>query len=275
MNVQQLDSSVPVALISSLHRHRTLIWSLIRREVLGRYRGSMMGLMWSFFNPVLMLAVYTFVFSMIFKSRWPGGSGSKTEFAMVLFAGLMFFNLFSECVSRAPGLILGNVNYVKKVVFPLELLPVVVFGSAAFHFLISLLVWLIFYGIFFGVPPLTIFWLPLVVVPLSFFTLGVSWLLASLGVYVRDVSQMVGVFITVLMFLTPIFYPESYLPEKYHFLMNINPLTFVVVQAREVMIFGHSLNFKLWFLQFAVSIFVAWFGFFSFQKLRNGFADVL
>jgi lipopolysaccharide transport system permease protein len=248
---------------------------LIKREVVGRYRGSVMGLMWSFFNPVLMLAVYTFVFSVVFKARWMGGSDSKTEFALVLFAGLMVFNLFAECVNRAPSLILGNVNYVKKVIFPLELLPVIAFGSAAFHFLVSLLVWLIFFSIFFGTPASTIFWLPLVLIPLVLSTLGLSWLLASLGVYLRDVAQMIGVLTTILMFLSPIFYPVGALPAEYHVFMNINPLTFVVEQARDVMIFGRPMNGLSWLVQLVFSSLFAWLGFAWFQKTRKGFADVL
>jgi lipopolysaccharide transport system permease protein len=139
----------PIEMMVTIWRARGLVWSMIRREVVGRYRGSVMGLLWSFFNPVLMLAVYTFVFSVVFKARWVGGSDSKTEFALVLFAGLMVFNLFSECVNRAPSLIISNVNFVKKVIFPLEILPIVAFGSAAFHFFVSTVVWFVFYLIFF------------------------------------------------------------------------------------------------------------------------------
>jgi len=234
-----------------------------------------MGLLWSFFNPVLMLAVYTFVFSIVFKARWAGGSDSKTEFALVLFAGLMVFNLFSECVNRAPGLILGNVNYVKKVVFPLEILPVVALGSAGFHLLISLFVWLIFYLIFFGVPQATILFLPVILLPLVLMTLGLSWLLASLGVYLRDVSQIIGVITTVLMFLSPIFYPIVALPEEYRPFMQISPLTLVVEQARDVMIWGKSLEWSAWTVYFLLSSMIAWLGFAWFQKTRKGFADVL
>ncbi len=120
--MQQFYAS-PKEMIASLWRHRELIRASVKREILGRYRGSAMGLLWSFFNPVFMLTVYTFVFSEVFKARWSAGSESKTEFALVLFAGLIVFNLFSECINRAPSLILSNPNYVKKVVFPLEILP--------------------------------------------------------------------------------------------------------------------------------------------------------
>ena len=234
-----------------------------------------MGLLWSFFNPVLMLAVYTFVFSIVFKARWAGGSDSKTEFALVLFAGLMVFNLFSECVNRAPGLVLGNVNYVKKVVFPLEILPVVALGSAGFHLLISLFVWLIFYLIFFGVPQATIVLLPVILLPLVLMTLGLSWLLASLGVYLRDVSQIIGVVTTVLMFLSPIFYPIVALPEEYRPFMQISPLTLVVEQTRDVMIWGKNLDWSAWAFYLLISSMIAWLGFAWFQKTRKGFADVL
>jgi lipopolysaccharide transport system permease protein len=264
-----------VALGRSLWRNRELIVQMTKREVLGRYRGSVMGLFWSFFNPVLMLAVYTFVFSMVFKARWGGGSGSKTEFALVLFAGLIVFNLFSECVNRAPGLILGNVNYVKKVLFPLEILAVVVLGSAVFHLLISLLVWLIFYLVFFGMPPATLLLLPMELLPLILLTLGISWLLNSLGVYLRDVSQIVGVMTTVLMFMSPIFYPLDALPEKYRPFLYVSPLTHIVEKSRDLMIWGKGLDWKVWVFSLVFSVMIAWLGFAWFQKTRKGFADVI
>lgn len=275
MNPHAAHSSSPMKLSSSIIGNRSLIFSLAKREVVGRYRGSVMGILWSFFNPVLMLAVYTFVFSVVFKARWTGGSESKTEFALVLFAGLLVFNLFAECINRAPGLILSNVNYVKKVVFPLEILPIVVLSSAVFHFLISFIVWIIFYLIFFGTPPVTILLLPLILVPLTLMILGLSWLLASLGVYLRDVGQMIGMVVTVLMFLSPIFYPISALPEKYRLLMQLSPLTFSIEQARNAMIWGDGINWEYWLIWISVSLLLAWTGFAWFQKTRKGFADVL
>ena len=261
MNPHANRSIAPSALMRTLLANRELMSSSIRREIIGRYRGSVMGLMWSFFNPVLMLSVYTFVFSVVFKARWQGGSDSKTEFALIVFAGLMMFNLFAESMNRAPSLIVGNINYVKKVIFPLELLPVISFCSTVFHSLVSLLVWLIFFCIFFGLPPLTIVSLPLVVIPLALYALGLSWLLASLGVYIRDVAQFISILMTALMFLSPVFYPIASLPEQYHLFMNINPLTFVIEQARDVMIFGRSINWMPWLSQLLLSFLVAWLGF--------------
>ncbi|BDT66798.1 teichoic acid translocation permease protein TagG [Comamonadaceae bacterium OS-1] len=234
-----------------------------------------MGLLWSLFNPILMLAVYTFVFSVIFKSRWVGGSESKTEFALVLFAGLMVFNLFSECINRAPTLILSNSNYVKKVVFPLEILPIVSLGSAIFNLVINLIVWIVFYTFFFGIPSSTILTLPIVLLPLFIMTLGLSWLFASLGVYLRDVTQIIGIATTILMFLSPIFYPISSLPKEYQELMQLNPLTSLIEQSRDTMIWGKNLDLIIWLKQIIYSTAIAAFGLFWFQKTRPGFSDVL
>ena len=229
-------SASPIEMFANLWRHRDLIKASAKREVLGRYRGSFLGVLWSFFNPLFMLAVYTFVFSVVFQARWGGGSGSKTEFALVLFAGLLVFNLFAECINRAPGLILSNTNYVKKVVFPLEILPFVALLSALFHTLISLGVWLIAYTLFFGIPHLTVFYLPLVLLPFCLFLMGLSWALASLGVFLRDVSQFIGLLTTALMFLSPIFYPAKSIVSIVYslglrrYLIIFDPLTFVLYQ---------------------------------------------
>jgi lipopolysaccharide transport system permease protein len=268
-------SASPIEMFASLWRNRELIKALAKREVLGRYRGSVMGILWSFFNPMLMLAVYTFVFSVVFQARWGGGTGSKTEFAVVLFAGLLMFNLFAECINRSPSLIISNVNYVKKVVFPLEILAFVSLGAAAFHMLVSFAVWLIFYLVFFGVPHPTVLLFPLVLLPLVLFTLGLSWMLASIGVYLRDVGQVVGVFTTALLFLSPIFYPVTALPPKYQTLLHLNPLTPVIEQTRQVLVWGNLPDFGIWAASMSVSVAVALLGFAWFQKIRKGFADVL
>ncbi len=275
MNSRESLFLYPIVLLKSLIINYRLIVGLVGRDISGRYRGSIFGLLWSFFYPILMLVVYTFVFSVVFKAKWSSDSSSKTEFALILFAGLILFNLFSECIGRAPNLIVGNVNYVKKVIFPIEILPVVAMGAALFHLLISLLVWLIAYFVFFGIPYFTILQLPLVVLPLMLTVLGLSWLLASLGVYLRDVAQIVGVIVTVLMFMSPLFYPVTALPENFQQWMMLNPLTFVVEQARDVMFWGKSIEWVAWSKQTAIAVVVAWLGFAWFQKTRKGFADVL
>lgn len=275
MSSSQKYSSSPVSLFKSLIRYRALIGDLVKREVVGRYRGSAFGLFWSFFNPIFMLLVYTFVFSVVFKARWPGGTESKTEFALVLFAGLMIFNFFAECINRSPALILSNVNYVKKVVFPLEILPCVALGSAFFHLLISLAVWIVFYLIFYGVPHATILLFPIVVLPLIILVLGVSWFLSALGVFLRDVSQFIGIVTTVLMFMSPIFYSATSLPERYRDFLHLSPLTVVVEQARNVLFWGVGIEWRVWFLYTTAACLIAILGYAWFQRTRKGFADVL
>jgi len=224
---------------------------------------------------VFMLAVYTFVFSVVFKARWNTGSESKTEFALVLFAGLMVFNLFADCFNRAPTLIISNTNYVKRVIFPLEILPWVVMGSALFHAFISLIVWIFFYGIFFGAPPLTALMLPLVILPVILLTMGFSWLLASLGVFLRDTAQFCGIVTSVIMFLSPIFYPLSAIPDKYQTFLFLNPLTLAIAQIRNVLIWGKAPDVLEFSIYLGGSSLLSWVGFAWFQKTRKGFADVL
>lgn len=259
----------------SLWRNRQLIVQMTKREVIGRYRGSIMGLAWSFFNPLLLLAVYTFVFSVVFKARWGTGTSSKTEFALLLFAGMIVHGLFSECVNRAPALILANVNFVKKVVFPLEILPVVALGSALFHAAISLAVLLAFSFVLHLSLSWTIMLLPFVLLPLLLLTLGAAWFLSATGVYVRDIAQITGLFTTVLMFLSPVFYPASALPSKYQTLLHLNPLTTLIEGTRSVLIFGDLPSWTLLGGVYVASSLIAYFGFAWFQKIRGGFADVV
>jgi lipopolysaccharide transport system permease protein len=265
----------PYEIVRSLWRNRELIHALTKREVLGRYRGSIMGLTWSFFNPLLMLAVYTFVFSTVFQSRWAGGSDSKTEFALLLFAGLTVFGIFAECVTRAPTLILTSSNYVKKFVFPLEILPVVGLGAALFHALISLLIWVSFYAVAFGWPQPGLLLLPLVLFPFVFFVLGLCWFLAALGVYLRDINHVVGVCVTALMFLSAIFYPLTALPESFRVPLSLSPIAIAVDQSRRLMFWGELPDWSAWSAYLAVSLLVGFLGFAWFQKTRRGFADVI
>jgi lipopolysaccharide transport system permease protein len=269
-------SASPREMVASFWRNRQLIYNLAQREVVGRYKGSMLGIFWSLATPIFMLAVYTFVFSVVFKSRWGNSSSdSKTEFALVLFAGLLVFNLFAECINRAPGLVLANVNYVKKVVFPLEVLPWVAMGSAMFHFVVSFGVWLVAYVLLIGMPHWTLVLSPLIMAPFVLFVMGLSWALASLGVFLRDVGQIIGMAVQVLMFMTPIFYPASALPERFQVVMFFNPMTPPIEMMRDVMYWGQLPSLQLWLVGTVASASVAVLGFAWFQKTRKGFADVL
>ncbi len=265
-----------VALGKSLWRNRQLIVQMTRREVVGRYRGSTMGLAWSFLNPVFMLAVYTFVFSVVFKARWGlGGEESKTQFAVVLFVGLIVHGLFAEVLNRAPGLVLSNINYVKKVVFPLEILPVASMGAALFHSMVSMGVLLLAFTIFNGYIHWTVVFAPVVLLPLVIVTLGLAWIFASLGVYLRDVGQTIGLITTVMMFLAPVFYPITALPQEFRPWLMANPLTFIIEQAREVLIWGRLPDWLGLGIYTLMALVVAWAGYVWFQKTRKGFADVI
>lgn len=233
-----------------------------------------MGMAWSFFNPILMLTVYTFVFSEIFKARWGDGEESKIQFALFLFSGMIVFSLFSEVLNRAPGLIVSNPNFVKKVVFPLEILPVSAALAAIFHAVISLGVLLI------ALLPdghlnWTIVFVPMVFSPLVLLIIGVAWVLASVGVFLRDAAQTVGLLTTVLLFLSPVFYPMSAVPKMFRPLMNVNPLTFIIEQTRNVLILGRAPDWIGLGVYSLIAAVVFWGGYFWFQKTRKGFADVL
>lgn len=272
-------ASPPVSFNSlsrSLWHNRQLILQMTRREVVGRYKGSIMGLLWSFMNPVFMLMVYTFFFSVVFKARWGmDANESKTQFAIVLFVGMIVHGLFAEVLNRSPLLILSNVNYVKKVIFPLEILPVISMGAALFHCLVSLTVLLIAFVIFNSYLHWTIIFTPLILLPLVILTLGFAWILASIGVFLRDVGQTIGIITTVMMFLSPVFFPVTSMPEAYRPLIMANPLTFIIEQSREVLIWGHPPNWTGLGMYTLAATAVAWAGYAWFQKTRKGFADVL
>ncbi len=265
-----------VAMFASIWRNRSLVWQLTQREVTGRYKGSWLGLAWSFVNPILMLVIYTFFFSVVFKARWDmPGYESKSGFALMLFVGLILYTVFAECVNRAPGLILGNVNYVKRVVFPLEILPCVAMGSALFHACVSVLVLLLAQLVMTHQVWWTVIFLPLIMLPLVLGVLGLTWILASMGVFMRDVSQVTVFTVTVMQFLSPIFYPMTAMPERFRPWLMLNPLTFIIEQARSVVLVGELPDFSKLATVTATAAIFAWTGFWWFQKTRKGFADVL
>ncbi len=271
----QLFSVSPKAMVTSLIVNRSLILQMSKREIIGRYQGSVMGLLWSFFNPLLMLAVYAFVFSVIFKARW-GVHVTNLDFAAILFSGLIIYTLFSECVGRAPSLILENVNYVKKVVFPLDILPWVSMVVSLFHAAVSFIVLLAFLLI---INSASVHWmiilLPLILMPLVMLTLGFTWLLAALGVYLRDIKQGVAIVVMAMLFMSPIFYPASAFPESYMVFFYMNPLTFIIEQARSVLLWGNLPDWQGLCIYYLIATAVMWLGFAWFQKTRRGFADVL
>jgi lipopolysaccharide transport system permease protein len=260
----------------ALWRHRRLIGQFVRREVQSRYRGSLLGLFWSFLTPLLLLAIYTFVFGVVFQARWPEhGGGSLAEFAVVAFSGLILLNLFAECVSRAPGLVVGSATFVKRVVFPLEILPVVSLGSALVTAGASLAVLLGVRLAMEAALPWTVVLVPVVVVPLVLLTLGVAWLLASLGVFMRDIHYVVVLLLQALVFVTPIFYPLEAVPESLRGLLALNPLYPVVDDFRRVVLWGRLPDWPRWMLSTGFGVLAAWLGHRFFLKTRRAFADII
>ena len=272
MKVPQLIPSF----LRNLIQHRTLVWRLTQREVVGRYRGSVLGWSWSLINPLLMLGVYTFVFSTVFKARWPDlQQAGSLGFAINIFAGLIVFGFFSECVSRAPTLILSQPSYVTKVVFPLEVLSGAAVGTAAFHACTSLLVLGGFSLIATGGIKFTALWLPLVWLPLTLGCLALCWLLSALGVYIRDLPQLVGVGLNILMFLSAVFYPISALPTRWQPVLMANPLVLVIEQTRQVLVRGDQPSMSYLLLGTAGTLVSCELCLRVFQKARKGFADVI
>ncbi|SOD98775.1 ABC transporter permease [Caenispirillum bisanense] len=257
-------------------RHE-LAMALVTRDVLGRYRGSAMGLTWTFVVPLLMLAIYTFVFGNIFKARWGGhgGDGSTLDFALLLFVGLILHSLLSEVLTRAPTIIVAHTNFVKRVVFPLDLLPAMTVFTALFHFFISFGVFLVFFAVVKETIHPTVLWLPVIVAPFALLLTGCAWFLAGAAVYYRDVGQIMGLAATVLLFLSPVFYPASMVPANLLPLFNLNPLTFIIEQARAVSFTGTAPDFIGLAIYTGVATVAALLGRASFQAMRKGFADVL
>lgn len=263
-------------MVHRLLQHRSLVWQFVKRDVQARYRGSSLGMTWSFITPLLMLAVYTFVFREVFKARWSGtsGEGGGLEFALYMYAGLVVFNFFSEMVTRAPRLIVDQPNLVKKVVFPLDLLAWVALLAASFHLLVNTGV-LLLAAIWAGYGSWNMLWLPLVWLPLLPLLLGLSWFLSGLGVYLRDIGQVLNLLVSLLMFMTPIFYPASALPERWRPWLELNPLVPLIEDTRRVLIEGLWPDFHRLTLLLAASLLVAVLGRLWFRVTRRGFADVL
>lgn len=260
----------------ALWKHRELWWRLTEREVLGRYRGSALGISWSFITPLAMLAVYTFVFSQVFKARWGGlEQAGPLGFAVNLFAGLIVFNLFSECVSRAPGLVLANPNYVKKVIFPLEILGSVAVGSATFHAITSLIILMVFELIALHQIPITLVWLPFVWLPLVLGALACTWILSAAGVFLRDISQLIGVALNMLMFLSPIFFPVSALPARWQPVLALNPLAIIIEQTRVVAVQRQNPSIYYILGGSLITAAACELSFRAFQKSKGAFADVI
>lgn len=266
----------PKSMLMSVYTHRQLILRMARRELEGRFKGSRLGILWVILQPLLMLAVYTFAFGVVLQARWgQEASGSPWEYALFLFTGLLIFNVFAELVARAPSLMLENTSYIKNMVFPTEILPVVGLLVALFNFAVGFVVLMVLYLAQRGLPPMTTLLVALPLLPLCLFTLGLAWFFSALGVYVRDLRQIVAILIPALMFLSPLFYPISILPEAVRPIIMLNPLAAIIESMRELVFYGRLPDWRSYLIGVAASAAVAWLGYIWFVKTRRGVADVV
>jgi lipopolysaccharide transport system permease protein len=260
--------------LRGLHAHRDLLYSLARRDVETRYRGTTLGFFWAVLQPLMMLAVYAFVFGGIFQSRW-GAQGGMQDFVQMLYCGLIVHGIFSDTLTRSPSAVLANPSYVKKVVFPLEQLPVCQLASAIFNGVVSLLLLCLLILVQRHSLPATTLLVPLVLAPLLLLTVGLAWLLAAIGVFFRDVGQVINIAMAVLLFLSPVFYPASAAPPVARQLIFLNPLTYPMEALRAVLVVGVQPNWAHWAAYSGVATLVALGGLWFFQRTRPAFADVI
>lgn len=260
---------------SALGRHRTLVWQLAKRDVLGRYRGSSLGVLWSLAGPLLMLLVYVLAFGSIMRARWPGAEESNSAFALIIFTGLIVHGFFSECLIRSPQLVASNTSYVKKIIFPIEILPWSMVFSALFHVGANMLILIVFFAIINGYVPWTVIFTPVVLLPFAILMIGMSWIVSALSVYFRDLNQIVSPLATAMLFLSSAIVPLDSVPGSFRFLFEMNPLTFIIDQLRSIMLWSAPPDSIGLAIYTCLSLAVFLLGFSFFQTVRRGFADVL
>ncbi len=269
----------PWEMIAGFVRHRQLIGQLTRREVLGRYRGSYLGLLWPFLNPIFLLIIYTVVFKYIFRAKFSNRMGeSETDFALLLFSGLIVFNVFAECIARSPSLILANTNYVNRVVFPLEVLPVTIVLSSLFHLLVSFGPLLLITYLIKGHLTWTVVEWPLLLLPLLAYGLGTAWLLSAVGVFLRDLNEVVLAATTILMYASAVFYSFNTVAKRapqFEPIIRMNPLAHLIEQSRRVSVVGMPLNFADYGWQVLGGVVCMCVGYAVFMHVKHAFADVL
>ena len=261
-------------MLRSLWRYRRMILHLTVSQMQQRYRGSLLGLLWTLVQPLLMLGIYSFVFGTIFRPRWTQ-TGGETSFTLVLFCGLTAYGFFAEALSRSPALITGNPNYVKKIIFPLEVLAVTNVLAALVQSMAGLGILLLAQWWVHGFVPWTAWLFPVAILPFFLITLAFCWFFAALSVYFRDIENIMGLMLSGLMFLSPVFYSLQAVPERVRPLFYLNPVTWVVEDLRRVLLWGDGLNWQLWGFQLLVSWVLLGLAFRWFKKLQPGFADVL
>ncbi|HUC93638.1 MAG TPA: ABC transporter permease, partial [Paenibacillus sp.] len=264
----------PIYFFKHFWQHQNLIRQFTIREIQLKYRGSFLGIIWSFLNPILMLAVYSFVFSVIFEGKWRLSSNNQFEFSIILFSGLILFGIFTECLNKSPSVVSANVNYVKKVVFPLEILPLVNLITSLAHAMISMVILLIAINLFLDFSSWQVVLSVFSLIPMLMLTLGFSFLISALGVYIKDIAYTVVVFTNILVYLTPVFYPISAVPQFMRDIMYFNPLTMIVENFRNVIIWSNQPSWSGIIIVMIISYTIMVLGLIIFKKLESGFSDI-
>jgi lipopolysaccharide transport system permease protein len=265
----------PFAMLLAPFTHRYLLWYLLKKDIEERYKGSVFGVVWAVLNAIMMLAIYTFVFAFVFKAKWVSADQSVSDFALIFYIGLVMQMFLSEVMSRAPHLMLQHRAYVTKIAFPLDILGYVITGNSLFHLVVNFGVWCSLLLMLQGSLPISLLLAPLVFLPVVFFALGFAWLFSAVGVFIKDVSHLTGFLSMIRLFLCPIFYPLTMIPEAYRGFLYLNPLTVPVEFARAAFVFDSQLNWHYFGASMICSIVFAYIGYFSFQRSRSNFADVL
>ena len=270
-----MNSYNPLAPLALIGRYRELALTLTGRRISARYRGSLLGMLWAVLNPLLMLGIYTFIFSVVFQSKWGIEQGDKPEFALFLFSGLILYSVFSECLNEAPSLLLNNKLYIKQLVFPTEILAWVSVLNGLFNLVINFVILVIFQTVVMGPPTPILLYFPLIVLPIVLITLGSIWFVASIGIYLRDLGHIVRLFTTALLFLSPIFYPASRVPERFQAYYTLNPFGHLLEMSKGVLFYEKAPDPTLLGACLAGSWAFSWLGYMWFMRAKKGFADVV
>jgi lipopolysaccharide transport system permease protein len=260
--------------IHMLIQYRRLLRTLIARDLRVKYRDTFIGFWWMLIQPLLMLSTYALVFGGIFGSRWQN-KGTAWDFVLLLFCGLILFVMFSDTVNRTTTVIRSQPNFIKKVVFPLEILPIVILGSAIFSALINFtILFVLTLAINFSIQPTAIF-LPLVIIPLLILLAGLAWGIASLSVFFPDLGQIITFLSSLLLFLSPVFFPLSAAPKLVQPFLMLNPISFPIEEARNVILLGYYPDWMGLAIYSIIACVIAFFGLWVFQRSRTAFADVV
>lgn len=250
-----------------------LVFNLSKRDIESKYKGTNLGIIWALLNPIIMLSIYSFIFGFVFKAKW--GVNTDGNYTLIMFTGLLVHAFMAECIGKATTIYVNNVSYVKKVLFPLEALCWVTVLGALFQLVMGCVVYAVFCVISHQSVGFLALLFPIILAPLIFIAYSISLFLSSLGVYVRDMGQIIAVFIAIMLFMSPVFYPITAVPPEYRLFIYLNPITFIVESLRSVILFNKMFDLKGYLIYWGISIVMYFAAVSWFNKVKKGFSDVL